>query len=95
MSLLQDVLRSHAADSKTIERKLNSLAISNRSPSAAAIDKDDSDDELVTVVGVTALDLDPMSHLCHRSRFQEHPQEHGHHLQPAAPLLVGCLVHYL
>jgi len=60
MSLLQDVLRSHTADSLAIEKRLNNIAITIRSPNGSNIDKDDSDDELVNVVSPTELLFDPI-----------------------------------
>lgn len=50
MSLLQDVLRSHTADSKLIERKLSSLAFTSGTNGTNGADKDDDDYELVGVV---------------------------------------------
>lgn len=54
MSLLQGVLRSHTADSLTIERKLKLMQIPHRSPPTTS-DQDDSDDDLVNVVSWTIL----------------------------------------
>ncbi|KAF5361688.1 hypothetical protein D9758_007333 [Tetrapyrgos nigripes] len=55
-ALLQDVLRSHSADSKTIERKLKSLNVQtrNHTTNANSNNGDDSDDsdELVNVVSI-------------------------------------------
>jgi hypothetical protein len=51
MSLLQGVLRSHTADSLSIEKQLKNVEISRlTTPNNSNLDKDDSDDDLVNVV---------------------------------------------
>ncbi|THU88190.1 hypothetical protein K435DRAFT_762047 [Dendrothele bispora CBS 962.96] len=51
-ALLQDVLRSHTADSKTIERKLKSLNVNSRNPTVNNGDDSDDSDELINVVSI-------------------------------------------
>ncbi|KIK66053.1 hypothetical protein GYMLUDRAFT_239702 [Collybiopsis luxurians FD-317 M1] len=55
-SLLQDVLRANIADSKLIERKLNSLSLGTNANASLSNNNnpasDDSDDELVNVVSM-------------------------------------------
>lgn len=50
MSLLQGVLRS-TADSLAIEKQLKNLEISRTPSNNPNLDKDESDDDLVNVVG--------------------------------------------
>jgi len=52
MSLLQDVLRSHTADSLALDRKLKSAELLNQNTTPTTDSKDDSDDDLVNVVSL-------------------------------------------
>lgn len=95
MSLLQGVLRSHAADSSTIERKLKSMEISQRSPPTTS-DKDDSDDDLVNVVSLTLYyshNTQLMNHLL-RYLFQEPLPVLVHHRQLAGLPRGPSVAHY-
>lgn len=94
-TLLQDVLRSKTtADSKLIERKLNSLSFSsirgaNNNPPSHNNNSDDSDDELVNVVSFFSLDTG----LCSKSMtfrylcLVHHPELDLHHPLEAELLL--------
>src|SRR5882762_7184805 len=73
MSLLQDVLRSHATD--TLDKRLSNSSISQRTQ--LNLDKDDSDDELINVVRLS-LGLLPISDFCaYRYQYQVLLLAHG------------------
>ncbi|KAJ7924318.1 hypothetical protein B0H13DRAFT_2229954 [Mycena leptocephala] len=84
MSLLQDVLRSHVPDSATLEKRLNNVV----NKAAQGSSSDESDDELVNVVSLTA--RHPRPHTppvayAQRRRCPPHPRALTHLIAPRSP----------